>query len=115
MDVSVEDGLNARPITSIQKKTDPTKTEQRVSETSDSAESDILFPTIHTLDSYELKSSYGLPVKPFPHRDTTTAEANEYKLLRHETPGNMLQNDTGTLRVLIIVPRSFWFFSALAV
>ena len=78
MDLSVEEGLKGKP------KTDYTQSEQRVSVTSESSESDILFPTLHNLDSYEIKSSYGLPVKPFPHR------VHEHKLFRQETPGNML-------------------------
>ena len=89
MDLSVEEGLEGKSIGDIPKKTYSTHSEQRASVTSESSESDILFPTLHTLDSYELKSSYGLPVKPFPHRDTT-AGVHEHKLFRQETPGNML-------------------------
>ena len=89
LDLSVEEGLKGKPKTDFQKKTDYTQSEQHVIVTSESSESDIFFPTLHSLDSYELKSSYGLPVKPFPHRDTT-AEVHEHKISRQETPGNML-------------------------
>ena len=82
MDLSVEEGKSIRDIP---KKTDyNTQSEHRVRVTSESSESDILFPTLHTLDSYEIKSSYGLPVKPFPHR------VHDHKLFRQDTPGNML-------------------------
>ena len=84
LDLSVEEGLEGKSIRYIPKNTYSTHSEERVRVTSESSESDILFPTLHTLDSYEIKSSYGLPVKPFPHR------VHEHKLFRQETPGNML-------------------------